>query len=202
LLADCDLATSESAAIDALIAMSDERFDRFRNTGKLDDQRVMHPNLVEICETILRRNLETAKQRREENTIAEGNRQQPEPPPTAHASTAENHANDFGAATSDGFVSLFNGRDLTGWKMHGTQPGKWRVENGVLRGSDAGWTGRVSVTPESNQGVPPGLFSIQSEKTSQTFTCASRRRLTMVATAVSFFAVASVQAAFRIRCPL
>jgi len=29
-------------------------------------------------------------------------------------------------------VSLFNGRDLTGWKTHPDAPGNWRVENGVL----------------------------------------------------------------------
>ncbi len=32
-----------------------------------------------------------------------------------------------------GFVSLFNGKDLTGWKTHPTQPGNWRVDlGGVL----------------------------------------------------------------------
>src|SRR5262249_51642284 len=33
-----------------------------------------------------------------------------------------------------GFVPLFNGKDLTGWKPHPGQPGNWRVENGVLFG--------------------------------------------------------------------
>jgi serine/threonine protein kinase len=33
------------------------------------------------------------------------------------------------------FVPLFNGRDLSGWRTHTTQPGKWRVENGILIGS-------------------------------------------------------------------
>jgi serine/threonine protein kinase len=35
----------------------------------------------------------------------------------------------------DGFVQLFNGIDLTGWKTHSQQPGNWRVENGNLVGS-------------------------------------------------------------------
>lgn len=35
----------------------------------------------------------------------------------------------------DGFVTLFNGKDLTGWKPHPSQPGGWRVVNGVLVGS-------------------------------------------------------------------
>ena len=34
-----------------------------------------------------------------------------------------------------GWVSLFNGKDLAGWKSHPSQPGNWRVENGVLIGS-------------------------------------------------------------------
>ncbi len=36
---------------------------------------------------------------------------------------------------ADSFVPLFNGRDLAGWKTHPSQPGNWRVENGVLIGS-------------------------------------------------------------------
>jgi len=40
-------------------------------------------------------------------------------------------------AVSSGFVSLFNGEDLSGWKTHPSQPGHWRIENGVLIGSGA-----------------------------------------------------------------
>jgi hypothetical protein len=76
LLADCDLATSDSAAITALVAMSDERFVRFRNTGKLDGDTVTHPILAEIRATTLRRNLETATRRREEKKVAEAKRQE------------------------------------------------------------------------------------------------------------------------------
>jgi serine/threonine protein kinase/formylglycine-generating enzyme required for sulfatase activity len=36
------------------------------------------------------------------------------------------------------FVPLFNGRDLSGWKVHPSQPGKWRVADGVLIGSGDG----------------------------------------------------------------
>ncbi len=39
------------------------------------------------------------------------------------------------APSATGFVPLFNGKDLTGWKTHLTQPGNWRVEKGVLLGS-------------------------------------------------------------------
>ena len=36
---------------------------------------------------------------------------------------------------SDGFVALFNGKDLSGWKTHPSQPGNWRVEKGAMIGS-------------------------------------------------------------------
>ncbi len=31
-----------------------------------------------------------------------------------------------------GWVQLFNGKDLTGWKTHPKNPGTWRVEEGIL----------------------------------------------------------------------
>jgi serine/threonine protein kinase len=34
-----------------------------------------------------------------------------------------------------GFIELFNGKDMTGWKSHPQQPGNWRVMNGILIGS-------------------------------------------------------------------
>lgn len=37
-------------------------------------------------------------------------------------------------AIEAGWVSLFNGRDLTGWKTHPDCPGGWTVEDGVLVG--------------------------------------------------------------------
>jgi hypothetical protein len=33
------------------------------------------------------------------------------------------------------FVPLFNGKDLTGWKLHPDAQGNWRVENGILIGT-------------------------------------------------------------------
>ena len=38
---------------------------------------------------------------------------------------------------TDGFTPLFNGRDLAGWQTHPSQPGNWRVVDGVLTGSGA-----------------------------------------------------------------
>jgi hypothetical protein len=33
-----------------------------------------------------------------------------------------------------GWVKLFNGKDLTGWKTHPSSPGDWKVENGAIVG--------------------------------------------------------------------
>jgi hypothetical protein len=35
---------------------------------------------------------------------------------------------------ADGWVKLFNGKDLTGWKSHPKSPGKWAVEDGAIVG--------------------------------------------------------------------
>ena len=32
----------------------------------------------------------------------------------------------------DGWVPLFNGKDLSGWKMSGKGNSEWKVENGIL----------------------------------------------------------------------
>jgi formylglycine-generating enzyme required for sulfatase activity/serine/threonine protein kinase len=40
-----------------------------------------------------------------------------------------------GVSAQEGFVPLFNGKDLSGWKVGKFNPGNWRVEQGVLVGS-------------------------------------------------------------------
>jgi len=62
------------------------------------------------------------------------------------------------AFAQDGFVSLFNGRDLSGWDA---EPGLWRVEDGVIVGtSEAGrpktnsfliWNGTVRISNCASQ---------------------------------------------------
>lgn len=47
-------------------------------------------------------------------------------------------------APADGFVPLFNGKDLTGWKVYDAKnPGVWAVEDGLLVCKDkgGGWLG-------------------------------------------------------------
>ncbi len=45
------------------------------------------------------------------------------------------------AETPEGFEPLFNGKDLTGWKVHGGKKESWSVENGILfvSGGGGGW---------------------------------------------------------------
>ena len=54
-----------------------------------------------------------------------------DPGPVRHGN-AETPA---GKADAEGFISLFNGVNLDGWKTHQSQPGRWRVEDGILIGS-------------------------------------------------------------------
>jgi hypothetical protein len=44
---------------------------------------------------------------------------------------------------ADGFVPLFNGKELTGWKTYESQPENWTVEDGLLvcAGKGGGWLG-------------------------------------------------------------
>ena len=44
------------------------------------------------------------------------------------------HFDDFRLASQPGWVSLFNGKDLTGWKMLSQQEGNWRAIDGVIEG--------------------------------------------------------------------
>src|SRR5262249_21716240 len=37
-------------------------------------------------------------------------------------------------AGKDGWVQLFNGKDLTGWKTHPKTPGEWSVQDGAIMG--------------------------------------------------------------------
>ncbi len=41
----------------------------------------------------------------------------------------------LGGPEAEGWVQLFNGKDLTGWKFHLDHPGNWEVKDGVLSGS-------------------------------------------------------------------
>ncbi|MFL5340031.1 MAG: family 16 glycoside hydrolase [Gemmataceae bacterium] len=80
-------------------------------------------------------------------TICLGDPGQPRPRsfPTEHDARSGCMVVEFRPST-EGWVQLFNGKDLTGWKYHPTQPGNWKVENGHL-------VGRL------NYGRPNHLFS-------------------------------------------
>jgi hypothetical protein len=45
---------------------------------------------------------------------------------------ANRGAADDKKSADSGWVQLFNGKDLSGWKTHPDNPGKWTVEDGIL----------------------------------------------------------------------
>ncbi|MCI0743678.1 MAG: DUF1080 domain-containing protein, partial [Gemmataceae bacterium] len=49
-----------------------------------------------------------------------------------------NSATGVSRRATSGWVQLFNGTNLDGWKTHPMQPGNWRVEDGALVGSGPG----------------------------------------------------------------
>jgi hypothetical protein len=56
--------------------------------------------------------------------------------PTVHISTSPISAPERPSqAASQDWMHLFNGKDLDGWMTHPSQPGNWRVENGIIIGS-------------------------------------------------------------------
>lgn len=59
----------------------------------------------------------------------------PTPDPIKPASAlTPNQVTKQGVPESDGWVQLFNGKDLTGWKPHPLAPGDWCVEDGAIVG--------------------------------------------------------------------
>jgi hypothetical protein len=53
----------------------------------------------------------------------------------AGPSAADNTKAEKAGTEKDGWVQLFNGKDFKGWKSHPDNPGKWKVEDGILIGS-------------------------------------------------------------------
>jgi hypothetical protein len=70
LLAECDIATSETAALQSLIEISDVEFQRVTNSGKLEDGKVTHPVLVLLRNELIRRNVDKAAQQRDAIRVA------------------------------------------------------------------------------------------------------------------------------------
>ena len=55
---------------------------------------------------------------------------------TQRPATGTNHPTPrTSGRVAEGWVSLFNGRDKTGWKTHPSQPDNWQVKDGVLAAS-------------------------------------------------------------------
>jgi serine/threonine protein kinase len=73
----------------------------------------------------------------------------PQPPPTKTTEQAKNPE-----SAADGFVRLFNGKDLSGWRKVASETMSWAVENGVLVGKNGEGAGTVGylVTERSDYG--------------------------------------------------
>jgi hypothetical protein len=78
LLAEAEMAVSDSIAVDTLTAIDDAAFDRVKAGGVFNDGKVTRPVLVAILGETIRKNLDAAAQRREENRIAEVKRERAE----------------------------------------------------------------------------------------------------------------------------
>jgi formylglycine-generating enzyme required for sulfatase activity/serine/threonine protein kinase len=76
------------------------------------------------------------RHRKEKADALRANAEEHPTPPPAEPSVAGRADSTLRLSSWGGqFISLFNGRDLSGWKTHPNQPGNWRVESGVLTGS-------------------------------------------------------------------
>ncbi len=56
-------------------------------------------------------------------------------PPQVTSPLPDRPAGTEAGSAVPGWISLFNGKDLAGWKTHPDQPGTWRVKDGVLMAS-------------------------------------------------------------------
>src|SRR5690348_16672934 len=94
--------------------------------------------------------------------------------PAAIVQGADDHGSNQASAPPAGFVSLFNGKDLTGWKVPDGDGGHWKVVDGVIdydarseaKGDKNLWTTktfgdfvlrvdwRIKETPYTNPNVP------------------------------------------------
>jgi hypothetical protein len=115
---------------------------------KIVDQKLM----VQFEGEILPQITESEKMKNVGNVPAEP--KQPSPNAIAGATPV---AAAKASQSGDGFVSLFNGKDLTGWKTHPSQPGNWRVENSILIGSGSE-KGRPYISERSHLYTERGDF--------------------------------------------
>jgi len=71
---------------------------------------------------------------RQSARVEEKSGQSPQAPEIANTAPSVAPGENPPVAPAEGFVSLFNGEDLTGWEKHAEQPRGWRVEDGLLTG--------------------------------------------------------------------
>jgi serine/threonine protein kinase len=55
---------------------------------------------------------------------------------TSESGRKSSEPTELGTKNSDGWVQLFNGKDMTGWQFHPNHSGHWEVNDGILKGSN------------------------------------------------------------------
>ena len=85
LLAEAETAVSDSQALETLVAMTDEDFDRVKATGEIRDGKVGHPVLTAVRAETIQRTLKPAGERRQEIKLAEEKRLEKERLAREHA---------------------------------------------------------------------------------------------------------------------
>jgi len=157
LLADYDLATSQSAAIETLMAMSDQQFAQFANAGVLNDYKIKEVKFVYLRSWTLRQNLKTANRRREEIKLAEANRQKEEAK-LAEAKRQESERLARAAADETKLPGVWRHKAGNG------EPGDMTLHsNGKINNPDGqdSWTftGRTLVLRWANRRAPGGFWT-------------------------------------------
>jgi len=65
LLAEAEIAVSDTLTIDSLVTLNDTAFNRAKDNGTIDDRKVAYPGLLAIRQETIQRNLDKARQRRQ-----------------------------------------------------------------------------------------------------------------------------------------
>jgi hypothetical protein len=156
LLADYELAISDKAALQTLMAMSEQQFAQFTSTGVLNDYKIRDVKIVYLRSSTLRRNLETAKRRREEIKLAEANHQQEEAR-IAEANRQESERLARAAADESKLPGVWRHKAGDG------EPGEITLHsNGKINNPDGQdtwtFTGRTLVLRWANRHAPGGFW--------------------------------------------
>jgi len=78
LLAETEIAVSDTLTMDSLVALNDTAFNRAKTNATIDDSKVIYPGLVTVRQETIQRNLDKATQRRQVLKVEEEKRREVE----------------------------------------------------------------------------------------------------------------------------